>query len=63
MFSKNQPKEFKPYATDKYNVTQDGEIDIVEFQKEHPYIMDVTLYRYGLEKDKEVIKGYTIYKI
>ena len=40
------------YAIDKSNETQDGKIEIVEFQKEHPYIMDLTVYRYQFEKYK-----------
>ena len=44
------------YAIDKSNETQHGEIDLVEFQKAHPYIMDLPFYRYEFEKDKEVIK-------
>ena len=28
-----------------------------------PYILDLTFYKYGFEKHKEHIKGYTISKI
>ena len=37
------------HATGQSNKTQDGEVDVVEFQKEHPYIMGLTFYKYGFE--------------
>ena len=50
------------YAIDHSNKTQDGEIDIIKFQKENPYIMDITFYRYEFEKAGNQSKEYTIAK-
>ena len=35
----------------------------IKFNKDEPYIMDLTFYRYEFEKAGEHIKGYTISKI
>ena len=32
---------------DKSNETQDGDIEQIEFNKDEPYIMDLTCYKYG----------------
>ena len=47
------------YAIGKSNETKDGDVDKVEFQKEHPYAMDLPSYRYGFETCKGIIKGCT----
>ena len=40
----------------------DSDIEVINFTKDAPYILDLAFYRYEFEKLKEVIKGYTISK-
>ena len=54
-------KKVTDYAVDKSKT--DGDIEVISFTKDMPYILYLTLYRYEFEKDKEHIKGYTISKI
>ena len=46
------------YAVDKSKA--DGDIEIINFTKGMPYILDLTFYIYEFDKHKEQIKGYTI---
>ena len=47
------------YEVCKSNETQ-CEIEFVSFAKDMPYIMDLTFYKYGFQKNGEDIKGFTI---
>ena len=42
------------------NETQKGDIDIIEFRKGHPYILDGACYIYGFEKNEEMMGCCTI---
>lgn len=61
----NEKKVFQ-YVMDKTNDDQNNYIPLlqqIQFEKDTPYIIDLTFYRYEFEKDKETIKGYTISEI
>ena len=49
------------YAVDEFKT--DGDIEVINFTKDTHYVLDLTFYRYGFEKSKEVIKGYTCSKL
>ena len=53
-------KQVIDYAVGKSKT--EGDIEVVSFTKDMPYILDVTFYRYGFKKPNEVIKGFTISK-
>ena len=44
---------------DQSNENPGGDIERIELNKDEPYIMDSTFYRYEFYKNKEVIEGYT----
>ena len=50
-------------TTYAYHAKTDGDIEVINFTKYMPYILDLTCYRYEFEKYRYVIKGYTISKI
>ena len=54
-------KRVTDYAVDKYKT--DGDIEVINFTKDMPYILYLTFYKYESEGHKEHIKGYTISKI
>ena len=45
-YLRNIQKDIDQYAVDRSSETQKGDIDIIEFRKDHPYISDLTLYTY-----------------
>ena len=60
-YLKNKDKQITDYAVDKSKT--EGGIEVINFTKDMPYILDLTFYRYELEKSNEVNKGYTIFEI
>ena len=63
-YIKTNQQKINQYAIDQSNKTQDGETDTVEFEQEHPYIMDLTFNKYEFEKETEnILKGYIISEI
>ena len=54
-------KEVPGYAVDKSKTA--GDIEVISFTKDVPYVLDLTFYRYEFEKPKEMIKGYKSYRI
>ena len=60
-YLKINDKTVTGYAVDKSKT--DGGIEVINFTKYMPYILDLTFYNYEFEKYKEVANGYTISKI
>ena len=54
MLSKINDNKVTDYAVDKSKT--DGDIEVINFTKCMPYILDLTFYRYESEKYKEVIE-------
>ena len=48
-------KEVTEYAVEKSKT--EGSIEVINFTKYMPYILDLTFYRYEIETIKNIIKG------
>ena len=51
------------YVIDQSNESPDGDIEKAELNKDEPYILDLTFYRYVCEKAGGRFQGYTISKM
>ena len=49
------------YAVGKSNT--DGDIEVIDFTKDMPYILDLIVYRYDFEQIKNISKGMQFLKL
>ena len=54
-------KKVNDYAVDKSKT--DGDIEVINFTKGMPYILDVTFYKYDFERIKHILKDIHFLKL
>ena len=56
-------KQVDPYVIDQSNEHPDGDVEQIELNKDEPYIMALTSYRYEFAKIKNISKDLQFIKL